>query len=275
MTHTTGTLDGSPALRWRHWRPEIGETAASVALIHGIHEHSGRYAYVASRLMLRGIEVHAVDLRGHGESEGPRGQIDDFGEYVQDADRFLQHVRRSAAEAPRFLMGHSMGGLVSERWWVSHDHSDFAGLILSSPALAVPKPNALLLAAAPLIDRFAPRLPVGKLNLEHLSRDVRVQAQYANDSLNTVKPIQARTGWQLYQTTQEHDPADSAFDRPMYLFHGTDDPITDPEGTRTLAAAARNHATLRLWDGLRHETMNEPEREDVIDAVADWILAQV
>lgn len=276
MTHTTGTLDGEspgvPSLRWRLWRPELGETRASLAFIHGIHEHSGRYAYVASRLMLRGIEVHAFDLRGHGESDGPRGQIDAFTEYLDDTDRFVEHVRQSAAEAPRFLLGHSMGGLIAARWWTSRSHDDFAGLVLSSPALRVPDPSRLLLTAAPLISRFAPYTRVGKLRLEDLSRDERVQAQYANDPLNTPKPVRARTAWELYQTSQAVDLQSGAFEAPLYLFHGSEDRITDPAGSRALAEAASGDTTLTIWDGLRHETLNEPEREDVIDALADWIL---
>ncbi|MEL6617200.1 MAG: alpha/beta hydrolase, partial [Bacteroidota bacterium] len=91
MTHTSGTLDGSPPLFWRLWRPDMpsGEIRAAVGLVHGIHEHSGRYAYLASRLMLQGIEVHALDLRGHGESRGARGQIDAFSEYSVDVERWL------------------------------------------------------------------------------------------------------------------------------------------------------------------------------------------
>lgn len=280
MTHHTGTLDGSPeagtpALRWRLWRPEVDEVRAVVALVHGIHEHSGRYAYVASQLMLRGIEVHAFDLRGHGESEGPRGQIESFDDYLDDLDRFIAHVQATATEAPLFLMGHSMGGLIAATWWASRPTDAFAGLILSSPALQLPPQNALLLTAAPVISRFLPRLAVGKLDLADLSRDPAVQAQYANDPLNTVKPVQARTGWELYQTSLRHDPTNEVFSGPIYVFHGTEDHITDPAGSRALAEHAPGDVTLKLWEGLRHETMNEPERDKVIAALADWILAHV
>ena len=86
--------------------------------------------------------------------------------------------------------------------------------------------------------------------------------------------VQARTGYELLQTSRRFPERYDAFDAPLYLFHGTDDQITSPSGTERLAEhAPSDDVTLRLWRGLRHETMNEPERDEVIDAVADWILA--
>ena len=277
MTHTTGFLDGSPTLRWRLWRPDApgGEVRASLALVHGIHEHSGRYAYVASRLMLRGIEVHAFDYRGHGESHGPRGQIEAFSEWLEDVDRFAERVRRTAL-APVFLMGHSLGGLIAASWWASRQPTDWEGLILSSPALALPAVNPLLQAVAPHASRFLPRLRVTRLDPSHLSRDPRVGEAYLADPLNVCAGVQARTGYEVQQAGLALREHDARFSAPLYVFHGSDDAITDPEGSRRLAdAAPGDDVTLKLWDGLRHETMNEPERDEVIDAVAEWVLARV
>lgn len=276
MTHTTGTFDGSPTLRWRLWRPDTpnGEIRASLALVHGIHEHSGRYAYVASRLMLRGIEVHAFDYRGHGVSDGPRGQIDTFDEWLADMDRFAEHVRQSAI-APTFLMGHSLGGLISASWWASRQPTDWRGLILSSPALALQPLNPLLDLAVPLILRFAPRIVAGSLKEGQLSRDPRVEEAFAADPHTIKTGVQARTGYELHEAAKALRQHDDRFTSPLLLFHGTADEVTLPEGSRRLAEAApSDDVTLKLWDGLRHETLNEPERDEVIDVVADWILAR-
>ncbi|OZC03053.1 alpha/beta hydrolase [Rubricoccus marinus] len=279
MTHTTGTLaDASPALFWRHWRPDApgSEVRARIVLVHGIHEHSGRYAYVASRLMLKGIEVFALDLRGHGQSEGGRGEIDAFEEYRTDLDRLMGVVSARGLDVPAFLMGHSMGGLVAASWWASRDHSAFAGLILSSPALALPPVNAVLSVAAPFVAKRFPRMRVTKLDRSALSRDPQVGERYAADPLVTNAGVQARTGYELLHAAKQLAATPEAFTAPLYAFHGTDDTITLPSGSsRLVEACPASDATLRLWRGLRHETMNEPERDEVIDAVADWVLARV
>lgn len=251
-----------------------GEIQASVGLVHGIHEHSGRYAYLASRLMLQGIEVHALDLRGHGESEGARGQIDSFSEYAEDVERWMEHVQATRSDVPLFVMGHSMGGLVVSDWYSSGEREALDGLILSSAALRVPPPNPLLLAVAPLVSRYAPRLPVGKVDVSRLSRDPAVGDRYLNDPLNTTSGVQARTGNELLQASERVSARTAAFGLPMYLFHGSEDEITDPDGTRHLASnAPSDDVTLRIWEGLRHETFHEPERDEVIDSIAEWVLA--
>ncbi len=244
-------------------------------LVHGIHEHSGRYAYVASRLMLKGIEVHAIDLRGHGQSEGERGQIDSFAEYLLDVDQLVRHVAARGSGAPMFLMGHSMGGLIAASWWASRDHSAFEGLILSSPALALPPVNALLQKAAPFVSKRLPRVRVTTLDRTALSRDEQVGERYRNDPLVINTGVQARTGYEILQSAQKLEATPEAFDKPLFVFHGTDDTITMPSGSsRLVEACPAPDSTLRLWRGLRHETMNEPERDEVIDAVAAWVLAR-
>ena len=274
MTHETGTLRTADGLDLftRRWTPDQG-TAAAVALVHGVHEHSGRYAYVASALMRRGIAVWALDLRGHGRSPGPRGQVAaSFDEYVGDVERFLEHVE--ADGAPLFLMGHSMGGLVAAATVVDRGTAGLAGVVLSSPALAVEAP-ALLRRLAPLVARWLPDAPATRLDLSRLSRDPVVARAYREDPLTTKGGVRARLGWEILRTAERVRQRAEAFDVPLYLFHGTADRITSPDGTRWLAEhAATRDVTLRLYEGYYHETLNEPERDDVIRDLADWLLAR-
>ena len=63
---------------------------------------------------------------------------------------------------------------------------------------------------------------------------------------------------------------------PLYLFHGTADRITDPDGSKWLHAEAPSaDKSLRLFDGLYHETMNEPERDEVLAELSDWIATHI
>ena len=277
MTHDTGTRtspDGT-TLFIRSWTPDR-PLRALVVLVHGVHEHSGRYAYLASALMARGIGVRALDLRGHGQSDGPRGQVDSFGDYVTDVEPFLAEVL-AAADVPVFLLGHSMGGLVVAATVVDRGTEGLAGVILSSPALQLPpvKP-AILERFAPVVARWFPDLPVTKLNLNTLSRDPAVGRAYRDDSLTIKRGVKARLGNELLVTIARVRQHPESFDVPLYLFHGTDDALTDPDGTRWLAEhAATDDVTLTIYDGYYHETMNEPERDEVIGALADWLDARL
>lgn len=275
MTHETGTLRTADGLDLftRRWLPDM-ETRAAVALVHGVHEHSGRYAYVASALMRRGVAVHAVDLRGHGQSPGERGRVGSFDEYVLDVARLLEETFGAAGGTPVFLMGHSMGGLVAAATVVERGAEGLAGLVLSSAALRVPATTpAALRKLAPLVARVAPGLPVQRLDLSGLSRDPVVVRNYGEDPLTTTQAVRAHTANAILEAAERVRQRPEAFRLPLYLFHGTADRITDPAGTRWLAEhAPSDDVTLRLYDGLYHEALNEPERDEVIRDLADWLV---
>ncbi len=183
MQHTTATISSTDGLELftRRWAPDA-PPVAHVFIVHGVLEHSGRYAYTASHLMQNGIEVHALDLRGHGKSEGPRATINSFAEYSDDVALALAPLLVDSGDVPVFLMGHSMGGLVVSRMVVDHGDRGLAGLILSSPALALDAP-APLRALAPVLARWLPRLPVGNVDLSILSHDPAIVKARREDPL--------------------------------------------------------------------------------------------
>ena len=275
MTHETTTLDTADGLSLfaRSWTPDR-PTRLVVALVHGVHEHSGRYAYLASALMARGIAVHAVDLRGHGQSPGERGQIESsFNEYLHDVDALLVQAHATAGDRPVVLMGHSMGGLVAALAVVEGGAAGLAGLVLSSPALSVETPAALR-AVAPYVARWFPNAPATRVDLSKLSHEPALERKYREDPLTQVHGVRARLAYAVSQAMDRVRERPEAFDLPLYLIHGTADEITDPAGTRWLAEHAPGDVTLRLYDGLYHETLNEVERDRVIADLAEWLEAR-
>ena len=143
MTTTLEPLrlpDGA-AIFLREWPVPAGVARrGSVLLVHGLGEHSGRYAHVAERLAALGLHARAYDHRGHCESGGPRGSVPGPDALLDDLRAVFEDLHagaRSAGDgAPPFLLGHSLGGAVAARaatgGWVAP-----RGLILSSPALRV------------------------------------------------------------------------------------------------------------------------------------------
>ena len=137
MTRNEGCFTGHDRLPLfeQSWMP-TGRPRATVVLIHGLIEHSGCHAGTALELVRHGFSVHAMDLRGHGRSEGPRCDVRSFDQYLLDLDIFFERVLREAGDRPLFLMGNSMGGLIITLWAILRQ-PQIRGLILSGPLLAL------------------------------------------------------------------------------------------------------------------------------------------
>ena len=164
QTYLLKTGDGAALATYR-WLPDGTERPkAAVIIAHGYAEHAGRYDALAARLVGAGYAVYAFDLRGHGHSEGERANIGVFREFVTDLTRFIEHVREIHPNPPRFLLGHSMGGLVALQM-VLEQPEKVDGLVLSgaylSNAVEVPRP---LLALSGPVSRLFPSLPVQSLD---------------------------------------------------------------------------------------------------------------
>ena len=255
------------------WLPP--QPLAVIAVVHGIAEHSGRYAFLAARANRQGIGVVSVDLRGHGRSPGERSYVERF-DYLLDVDALLTKAQEFAAGRPLFLMGHSMGGAIALRW-LALRRQPLAGVILSSAALKiggdVPR---LLVALAPLLSRWLPHLRGSRLDPTLISRDAAAVAAYVDDPLVSLQAPPARTGAELLRIMAANRASAPGLDAPVYLFHGDADRLTDPAGSREIfdlwGGADRS---LRLWSGSRHETLNDLDREAVVAELLDWALAHI
>jgi len=273
---TVTTRDGVelPVYRW----PAAGTPLATVALLHGLAEHAGRYVALAGRLNAAGIELIAVDLRGHGRAPGKRTRIDRFDEYLLDADALLS-VAAQHTDTPLFLMGHSMGGAIAALYAVERlagSGHKLAGLILSSPALApgrdVPR---WMLTMSQIISRVWPSFPAMKIDAALLSRDPAIVDANRNDPLVHHGPIPARTGAEVLLAMQRIERGRADLRVPLLVYHGTADKLTEPDGSRTFGEHAGSaDKTLTLHEASYHETMNDLERERVIGELIAWILAR-
>ena len=273
-TGTLTTYDGL-TLFTQGWRPENASKAA-VALVHGYAEHSGRYAHVAAFLTARGYGVHAYDQRGYGRSEGRRAYVDAFDQYVVDLHSFMQTVREREPGRPIFLLGHSMGGAVCALYCIDHGARP-KGLALSSAALKVSGDVApLLRRAARGLSYLAPTLPTVELPCGLISHDAAVVARAEADPLYYHGRVLARTGAELLRASQRIEAQLERLTVPLLLFHGTGDELTDPDGSHLAHRRAGSaDKTLKLYDGLLHETLNEPEQEQVLADLAAWLDARV
>ncbi|MCS6844193.1 MAG: lysophospholipase [Caldilineales bacterium] len=253
----------------RCWEPD-DQPKAVVCLVHGLGEHCGRYAHVAAALNNAGYAVLACDKRGHGRSEGKRGYVPSYDALMDDIGLLLEQAAQRFPGKPRFLYGHSLGGNEVLNYALRR-RPDVVGVVSTSPGLRPGfKPPALQLAAGRLMNRLWPAftMPNG-LEMDALCRDPAVIAAYQADPLNHDR-LSARLGIGLLEAGEWAIAHAAEFPVPLLLMHGTGDRLTSPQASVEFASRAPR-CTLQLWEGLYHETHNDPEKDQVIAFMVRWL----
>ncbi|MBL8544776.1 MAG: lysophospholipase [Hyphomonadaceae bacterium] len=252
------------------------QARANLLLTHGFAEYAERYVAhyhaLVPKLNALGVDVYAWDMRGHGRSPGARG-VADLNAAVADhraARRLL-----AAQGKPLFLFGHSLGGLVTAAS-VAEDASDVAGVILSSPALAISAP-AHLRAIAGIVSVFAPsaRL-VPPLDPEGLSRIPEEVAAYRSDPMVSDTRVPAKTGATAIAVAEQAWKRYGDWRTPVLVLHGEQDRATDPEGSKRFTAMVKaDDKRLVLYPEGRHELLNDLDRDAAMDVVLSWLRQRI
>jgi len=254
------------------WKP-AGEARGVVCLVHGIGEHVGRYPHVAAALNQAGFAVIGLDLRGHGRSEGPRGFTPSYDAYLDDMDLLLGEARSRYPGGRIVLYGHSLGGLLV-LYYPIRRKAAVSGVVASSPQLRLAfKPPAWKTTMGRLMFNVWPGfiMPSG-LEQAALSRDPEVVRAYAADPLVHDR-VSARLGIGLIDIGQWLLDHASEFSLPLLVYNGSQDRLVSADAVREFAAKVPGNCTLKIWDGLYHETHNEPEKAEVLGFLVQWIKA--
>jgi len=252
------------------WEPDAPDPLGVICLVHGVGEHSSRYAHVATALCGSGFAFLGADLRGHGKSEGLRGHFPSTDLILQDIDQLLANARNRYPGKPLILYGHSLGGILVLYYSLKRK-PDIAGILATSPGLitALHK-QPLMVWAAKLLGSIMPSVTIASgLDTQAISQDQTVVENYRNDSLvhdrislGFGKIMLGVTKWTLSHAGE--------LSLPLLLLHGKSDSIAFPESSTEFAAPLSGKCQLELWENGYHELHNEPFKEEVFRTMINW-----
>ena len=276
MQHTQfplQTSDGVPLFA-RLWQPDHAPRAV-VCLVHGVGEHSGRYEHVARALTRAGYALLGFDLRGHGKSPGTRGDAPSYQTLLDDVALVLDAAAGRFPDLPRFLYGHSLGAILALDVALSSTVS-LSGVIATGPPFRTSlEQQTLKLLMVRVLGRVLPSLtlPTG-LDPHHLSRTPEVVASYVNDPLVHDR-LSLGLAQQLLRATGSIMERAADLRTPALLMHGTEDQLGFAQATSEFGRCVPGDCTVTMWEGLCHEIHNEPEQQEVIQTMIDWMDARV
>jgi len=255
------------------WEPDSSKPKAVVCLVHGLGEHTSRYAHVAEAFVKCGYALFGADMRGHGRSGGKRGHIPSLNAILLDIDMLFEQAALRYPKVPMILYGHSLGGIRVLHYSLKR-RPDVKGVIATSSGLRTALENqpAKILFAKILGPVFPKVLLHNGLDVNAISHDQSVIEAYNNDplvhdfaSLGFGTIMLGAAKWALQHAAE--------FSLPLLLLHGSSDAIAFPSGSKDFAEALKlkGKCTLVLFEGAYHELHNEPEKELVFKTMIDWM----
>jgi alpha-beta hydrolase superfamily lysophospholipase len=276
MKHSELELQSTDGLRLyaQEWAPD-GEVTGLICLVHGLGEHSGRYAHMAEYFSSNGFAMISIDLRGHGKSAGQRGHSPSLEVMNDDFSLFLETARERFPNQHLFLYGHSLGGNLVLNYTIRSTPS-IKALISSGPLLRPAfEPPAWKITVGRLLYSLLPTLAMSnELDRDALSKDPKVVEAYNADPLVHDR-ISSRLAIDMLDTGLWLLENAKLLRIPTLIVHGSGDRICSATASQEFAQKAGEICTLKLFDGLFHEIHNEPEKETVFAHVLSWIHKQL
>lgn len=277
MKHIEGRFKGvkNADIYYQAWLPD-GDVKAVLFLVHGLGEHSGRYMNHVNRFVPLGYAVYGMDHLGHGKSGGEHEVIDRFTDFTVALKAYYEMVKGWQPGKPIFILGHSLGTLITLFHLLDHQ-SDFKGAIISAPPIKAGESiTPLTITMAKIMSSIAPKVGVLALDASTISRDPAVVKAYADDPLVFHGKTPARLGAEMLGAMNRVNAETDKITLPFIVIQGSEDKLVDPGGAQMLYdKAGSKDKTLKIYQGLYHEVHNEPEREVMFKDLESWLAAHV
>ncbi len=262
---------------------EVEEPVKVLCIIHGIGEHIGRYERLAKFLSEKNIAIIGMDHRGHGLSDGIRGDAAPRKDVIEDIDAMLLFAKEKYPQSPIVLYGHSLGGNICLDYNARGNYNDLPEkYIVSAPWISLVKEvSKPLYKTMKLLGKIKPKLTIDNgCKREDLGNPKNL-LNYEKDKLihGRVSVQTALDGYEfaesLLKGTNENNG--KTIDIPLLLMHGDADRICSVNGSRTFAKQNENKPNFEYieWKGYFHEIHNgglEKNGDEVLEKIRDYIL---
>jgi alpha-beta hydrolase superfamily lysophospholipase len=277
MKHQEGFFKGvrGANIYFQNWLPE-SEPKAVLLIVHGLAEHSGRYKNVVDYFVPLGYAVYGIDHPGHGKSEGTRVYVSRFDDYTNTLKVYFDMIHGWHPGKPIFLVGHSMGGLISGVYLLDHQ-AELAGAVLSGAAVKIPNyVTPVMLFVGKMLSALIPKFGLLPLDSTGVSRDPSVVQAYIRDPLVFRGKASARLAAEMVKAMQLISAQAARITLPILIVQGSADRLVDPAGARMLYDAVRSaDKEIKIYGGFYHEVFNEPEHDKVLRDVELWLEAHL
>lgn len=252
---------------------DLAENAKALVIInHGFAEYGGRYDYVAQYLKQEAFSVYRYDLRGHGESSGKKGHIDAYQDFIDDCQVIVELARTENPDLPIFMLGHSMGGLVSVLYALQYPDT-LSGQILVGPALyRLPQVSGVKYYGIKAMTSLLPKMMIKNPVNEGLCGDRDVVEAYMNDE-NILKKASFRMMNQFLISGADKIKAEEKnYQYPVLILHGEKDSIVPVSISASFYQhIASSDKTRIVYPGLYHEILNEKVKDEILSTVTGWL----
>jgi alpha-beta hydrolase superfamily lysophospholipase len=300
--YLSATTNDQTQLFYTLFYPEATSVKATLLIVHGMQEHSGRYAEIAEYFASHGIAVLTYDHLGHGKSVKDKKEIGFFQldkpdeRLVADAGMMADYLAEQYPDAPHFILGHSMGSFIT-RCLLQKASSQFSGAIITGTGGPLPGIDVLR-GYLSLTNTIAPRhrtflnsvftsvnnkyfkkdkdfsdtswLSVNTKNRKAFEQDELCGIPFTHNAFYTL--------FTIYKKATARNWASSISKSFSFLFvSGQNDPIGDfgkgvMQTVNNLKADGFQHVDVNIYPEMRHEILNEEIREEVLNGIYNWIL---
>ncbi len=302
MEYKTTVLKVSDGLNihLHNWIPENPDKL--MFLIHGSVEHAWRYDHFARKLTEQGFIVIAPDHRGHGLTAKESGIFSHFGDNdgflraIEDMGEILDYIIDKYPTLPRAIFGHSLGSFMTRKF-ISLRGDEFKAAIISGSSWGntVELKGGLFLIKlwSLFADKNKPNQKFndflwGQINakvknrkgtLDFINSDEKEVEKYMTDPLNgntiTIE-FGAQMSKAMLMIREDEVFKNTPNDLGIYLVSGMEDPLSNKGKDINLIAdkyrnAGVKNVTVKLYNGARHEIINEPIKEEVISDMINWL----
>lgn len=243
-----------------------------IVISHGYGSHSGIYEHVVEAFNVKGYGVYIYDHRGHGQTKGTRGHVSSFEVFMDDLHQIINIIKNNHPDLPIYTLGHSMGGLIAFVYGIRHPEA-LKGQIFSAAALGRPWGTRLLpVWFFEFAKRYFPRLKIYNLFSRPVSRDATFMAQHKVDPLN-LKYATAGLFAEFIHCGISYARQNSKFySLPCLLLHGRADKIIPFQNSVDVYNEISSvDKSIKLYENLYHELLQEPEKQLVIADIIDWL----